>query len=258
MFLAEWRLSGKQGPLTTVAIVDETPEEQFLHPEFLAFQSLLERHGITTLIADPEQLHYRNGKLWLQEHAIDLIYNRLTDFSLQQPEQASLRQAYLDDAVALTPHPHAHALYADKRNMILLGDEAALAELGVAEKARQILKRAIPPTRSVTAENAEELWRERRKLYFKPACGYGSKGVYGGEKLTKRVWGSICQSSYVAQRLIPPSRVPGPEGELKVDLRLYVYGGRCLLQAARLYRGQTTNLRTPGGGFARVRTVKEG
>lgn len=38
----------------------------------------------------------------------------------------------------------------------------------------------------------------------------------------------------------------------KADVRLYVYEGEPLLTAARLYRGQTTNLRTPGGGFAPV------
>ena len=39
---------------------------------------------------------------------------------------------------------------------------------------------------------------------------------------------------------------------LKVDLRNYVYDGEVLLIAARLYQGQTTNFRTPGGGFAPV------
>ena len=41
---------------------------------------------------------------------------------------------------------------------------------------------------------------------------------------------------------------------LKVDLRCYVYAGEIQFLAARLYRGQTANLRTPGGGFAPVFT----
>ncbi len=40
---------------------------------------------------------------------------------------------------------------------------------------------------------------------------------------------------------------------MKTDLRLYAYRNRVLGVTARLYRGQVTNLRTPGGGFARVR-----
>ena len=41
----------------------------------------------------------------------------------------------------------------------------------------------------------------------------------------------------------------------KTDVRLYVYNGQVLLTAARLYQGQTTNFRTPGGGFAPVFVV---
>jgi hypothetical protein len=44
--------------------------------------------------------------------------------------------------------------------------------------------------------------------------------------------------------------------ELKVDVRLYTFGGIVLLFAARLYRGQTTNMRTPGGGFAPLLEVR--
>lgn len=41
----------------------------------------------------------------------------------------------------------------------------------------------------------------------------------------------------------------------KVDVRLYTYKAQILLVAARLYQGQTTNFRTPGGGFAPVLVV---
>ena len=39
---------------------------------------------------------------------------------------------------------------------------------------------------------------------------------------------------------------------MKADFRCYVYAGRIQCVAARLYQGQTTNFRTPGGGFAPV------
>lgn len=53
---------------------------------------------------------------------------------------------------------------------------------------------------------------------------------------------------------MPPSQrdLPGAEGPLKVDIRCYAYRGQVLLYAARMYQGQTTNFRTPGGGFAPV------
>jgi hypothetical protein len=46
-----------------------------------------------------------------------------------------------------------------------------------------------------------------------------------------------------------------PGAALKVDVRNYVYAGQVQMLAARLYQGQTTNMRTPGGGFAPVLTV---
>lgn len=39
---------------------------------------------------------------------------------------------------------------------------------------------------------------------------------------------------------------------LKFDLRNYIYNGAVQWVGARLYQGQTTNFRTPGGGFAPV------
>ena len=48
------------------------------------------------------------------------------------------------------------------------------------------------------------------------------------------------------------SSLDGSAESRKTDVRLYVYNGQVLLTAARLYQGQTTNFRTPGGGFAPV------
>jgi hypothetical protein len=111
----------------------------------------------------------------------------------------------------------------------------------------------------VTQERAEALWGQLRKLFFKPAAGYGSKAAYRGEKLTRRVWQEILRGDYVAQALVAPSErrleIDSAETDLKLDVRAYVYGGAIQLVAARLYEGQTTNFRTPGGGFAPVFVV---
>ena len=167
-----------------------------------------------------------------------------------------MRDAYLADAVVLTPHPRAHALYADKRNLVLLGDDDWVAEIGVSAADRELLKKGVPPTREVTAENAADFWTARKQWFFKPAAGYGSKAAYRGDKLTKRVFEEISRGGYVAQALVPPSErhltVDGVELRHKLDLRNYVYRGDVQLVSARLYQGQTTNFRTPGGGFAAV------
>lgn len=256
MFRHEWSLSGQQQPLRTIAIVDEAPAQQYLYPEFLLFQQLFERHGLQAVIADPAELSLRDNRLWHGDLAIDLVYNRLTDFYLTSSSCDTLREAYLSNATVLTPHPQAHALYADKRNLALLSNADSLQALGVPQNTQAILLAGIPRTEIVTAENAERLWSERRTRFFKPFAGFGSRAAYRGGKLTKRVWQDILAGEYVAQALVLPGErvisADPPAQSLKFDLRDYVYDGEVQWVAARLYQGQTTNFRTPGGGFAPV------
>jgi hypothetical protein len=256
MFAAEWRRSGRAGLPKRVAIVDDLPEQQFMYPEFLLFAQLFRRFGIEAQVRAPEQLRFADGVLSDAQGPLDLVYNRLTDFALEAPQHDALRAAYLAGAAVITPHPRAHALYADKRNLSLLTDVLRLRSWGVSEAVIATLKHAIPRTEIVASANAERLWGERRKLFFKPAAGYGSRAAYRGDKLTRRVWGEILAGSYIAQELVPPGeRQVGPDSVMKVDVRNYVYDGQVQLLAARLYQGQTTNMRTAGGGFAPVLTT---
>jgi hypothetical protein len=187
---------------------------------------------------------------------VDLVYNRLTDFSLGDPAHASIREAYLSGAAVVTPHPRAHALYADKRNLAILTDEARLRGWGVRRGTIETLLRGVPRTEIVSNAGAGRLWSERRRLFFKPAAGHGSKAAYRGDKLTRRVWGEILGGRYVAQELVPAGERRITVGTaLKTDVRNYVYAGSVQLLAARLYQGQTTNMRTTGGGFAPVLTT---
>ncbi len=259
MFRHEWALGGHSRPLGTIAIVGERPEGQYLYPEFLLFQRLFSRHGIEAVIADPGELQVRGGRLWHGELAIDLVYNRLTDFALESPSSTALREACLEGAAVVTPHPLAHALYADKRNLALLSDPAELSRLGVPRDVQAPLLAAIPRTEVVVPQNHERLWAERKRLFFKPFGGFGSRAAYRGDKLTQRVWQEILAGGYVAQALVAPGeRLMSEEATAeahKFDLRQYVYEGEVQWVAARLYRGQTTNFRTPGGGFAPVYPV---
>ena len=257
VFQTEWRLQRDAQSMTSLAIVDESPTEQYLYPEFLLFQDLFRRHGYRAEICSPQALDSQNNKLALEGVPLDLIYNRLTDFALREPANLALREAYLAGDVALSPHPHAHALYADKRNLILLGDSEFLAQAGATPAMVNILSDAIPMTRLVSPDNRDWLWVNRRDFFFKPATGYGSKAAYRGDKLTRRVWDEIAAGTFVAQALVKPSErhVSESGNPLKVDIRCYAYQGKALMYAARLYQGQTTNFRTPLGGFAPVLTM---
>jgi hypothetical protein len=290
MFLREWEL-GREAlrrsasadfSLRTLAIVDSEPETQYLYPEFVLFKKLFAQAGIGVVICDPSALAYRDHALWHGELRIDLVYNRLTDFLFSEPSSAALRRAYLDDAAVITPHPRAYALYADKRNLVVLSSAELLASCGVDEATIRVLTAGIPRTENVSPELAADFWARRRQLFFKPVAGYGGKAAYRGDKITQRVFAEVLAGDYVAQALVPPSQrtlqVDEVAGEvavkvgdttngsagvaanaepvaLKVDLRNYVYAGQVQLVAARLWAGQTTNFRTPGGGFSPVLVV---
>ncbi len=258
MFRREWQLAQSADrparPLASIAIVDGAPEEQYLYPEFLLFKQLFERNGLRAVIADPATLEWRDGSLWHGDLVIDLIYNRLTDFYLEQPDSAALREAYLQQAVVVTPHPRAHALYANKRHLALFSDASRLQALGVPPATQQILLEHVPRTEVVDPADAQRLWDARRSLFFKPVAGFGSRAAYRGDKLTKRVWQDVLAGDYVAQAIVTPGERTLDEQSttLKFDLRAYAYNDEVQWVAARLYQGQTTNFRTPGGGFAPV------
>jgi hypothetical protein len=259
MFREEFRAQRPDDELTCVAIVDEDPQAQYLRPEFELFREMFAGHGIAAVIADPRDFTLSDDRLITDGRTVDLVYSRLTDFYLQSATCATLRMACESGAAVFTPSPRTHALYANKRNLAVLSDADALLAMGVPDDVVQTLSVAIPRTVLVSADNAAELWSERRRLFFKPIWGYGSRGTYKGAKLTKKTWLSILESDYVAQELVPPGErllvTDGAMHSFKVDLRCYVYRGEIQMLGARMYQGQTTNFRTTGGGLATVFTT---
>jgi len=255
MFEQEWRLARGERPLRSIAIVDENPREQFLYPEFLLAKRLFASRGLMASIVDPSELEITVDGVQFGGARIDLIYNRLTDFYFAQPRNLVLREICERDMAVITPHPRAHALYADKRNLAIFSNAQKLTELGAPRQAIDTLVRGIPATR-LAVGNDDGWWRDRKDWFFKPSGGFGSRGTYRGDKLTRRVFAQVMNGEYVAQKFVPAgerlrSTARGRES-FKVDVRCYVYAGKIQLMAARLYQGQTTNFRSAGGGFAPV------
>jgi hypothetical protein len=208
-------------------------------------------------IADAADCEVHRDALMLHGQAVDLVYNRCTDFYFADEGHAALREAYSRGLVVITPHPAAHARWADKRVLAWLRDEPLLVRAGLADTEIAHLRATIPRTEVVGPAQADDLWARRKELFFKPVDGYGGKAAYRGDKLTRKTFEHVLAHRYVAQAVAPTSsrRVPlaeGADAELRVDVRNFVADGETVLRAARLYRGQTTNFRTAGGGFAPV------
>jgi len=251
--LLAWN-DGRPRQPAALAIIDEQPESQFLYGEMAYCRQLLEEAwkvpvalvDAAKLTADSEGVRHGGNK-------IELIYNRHCDFYLEAPALAGLRAAYRAGTVCLSPNPFAYGLLADKRRLTLWSDGEALAELGLATGIRRQLTELVPLSRLLADLDRESLWREKKDWVFKPVARFGSQGVLLGAKITRGRFDLLDPQETLVQRHIPPSLTGGEEPpEMKTDFRLYAYRDRVLGVTARLYRGQVTNLRTPGGGFAPV------
>jgi hypothetical protein len=263
-FTAEYEaVRGPGAHLRSVAIVDEEPGRQFLRAEFELMRELFERRGIAARIGDTRALVFRDGKLSLDGETIDLVYLRDTDFTLETERAATLRAAYLERAAVVTPSPREYVLLGDKRRLAWLSSPARLAELGAERAEVALLAEVVPETRLVAELDVETLWRERRAWVFKPATAFGSRAVYRGDKITRRRFEEVLAlPGYLAQRRVDPGeiQVETSEGPLamKFDVRAYAYRDEILLLGARVYQGQVTNLRSPGGGFSAICVARHG
>jgi hypothetical protein len=258
-FVAEFEaVHGAGARPRRIAIADEKPEQQFLRAEFELMRALFERRGIAARICDTGALAPAGeGALALAGEPIDLVYLRDTDFTLESPRAAALRAAYLARAVVVTPSPREYFLLADKRRLALLSSSATLAELGATPQEAALLAEVVPETRLVAELDPEQVWRERRSWVFKPATAFGSRAVYRGDKISRKRFEEVRQvPGYLVQRHVEPGEVEVETSEgpcaMKFDVRAYAYRGEILLLGARVYQGQVTNLRSPGGGFSAI------
>jgi hypothetical protein len=256
-FKREWRdFSRSRRALECVVILDDDPLNQPLYPEMVSCRDWLVSYGIDARIADPGELQIDGDGVYHQGCKVDLIYNRHCDFFLEEEALAAVRSAYLAGSVCLSPNPFAYGLLADKRRMVLWSDEELLSGIGLSLNKVQLLLEMVPRSRMMCDMDEGLLWDERKDLIFKPVNKFGGRGVLMGKSISRKRFAELETGSTLVQQLVPPSQVTSQDGEsFKVDLRLFVYRDHLLGVGARLYQGQLTNLRTPGGGFAPVRIV---
>ncbi len=254
---------GQGARLERVAIVDERPSQQFLRQEFELFVSLFARHGIEARVADTSELARNEaGHIELDGWPVDLVYLRDTDFQLSSTRTAALREAHLAGSVVITPSPREHHLLADKRRLEIFSSIRELEALGVDSEDARFLAQVVPETRPLASMSLKEAWATRRDWVFKPAASFGSKAVYRGDKISKKKLAEIyTEERFLAQRQVAPGtttvRTPDGDQNMKFDVRAYVYRDEILMLGARVYQGQVTNMRSPGGGFSAICVARD-
>jgi hypothetical protein len=235
MFLNELKLCGAQE--NSVAIVDENPEAQRLYLEFLVFKNLFNKNNIKSEIFDINKLN--------DFKKFALIYNRYTDFYLQEEKSRAIKELYNESKLQLSPQPYDYFLLADKERLLDWNQQTEIS------KPESLLK-----IYDLGKADRDQIWTERKHLFFKPKTSFGGKQAYKGASISRKVYDEVFNENFIAQQLSTPSQIEvelnGQKMLLKYDLRCYAYKNETQLIVARLYQGQTTNLKTIGGGFACV------
>jgi hypothetical protein len=239
MFPTDWK---------TIAIVDESIQEQFMFPEMQAYAQLLEFDGRKAFLASPEDFQLQADGLYIENTRLDAIYNRHTDFYLESEAMQHIRKAYLAGQVHLNPHPRSYALLGDKARMAdwwhvgLLESCLESSEIG-------LIRSVVPEIHLMHEYDNEQAWAERKAWVFKPSARHGGKGVLLGKAMSRKRFDALDQSDTVMQKFIPASVVNVNDKPFKFDVRLFTQGQNLIAVAGRVWQGQVTNFRTEGSGW---------
>lgn len=231
-----------------IAITDENLLEQKMYPEFLIYRDWFQRHGWQAELIEAKDFV-----------RADFVYNRTTDFYFDGEAVSHLRRAYEHREACFSPNPYEYWLLADKERLIQFGDDSFWSTLNAGEADREAIRRVLIPTFDKRAfGSSEEIWEQRKQLFFKPKRSHGGKSVYRGESVSRKVFERLMLDDEVlVQRYSPAQKMPtdDPRSVLnnwKFDLRFFAYQDRIQLCTARIYQGQVTNFASPYGGFTLV------
>jgi len=245
MFPATWR---------HIAIMDENVSQQYMYPEMLAYAELLENEGRNVCVVSPGDIKIQPDGLYVEEVRLDAIYNRHTDFYLEQPELAHIRKAFEKALVQLNPHPRSYALLGDKGRMVDWWKERFLEDF-LPQGELELIRNIVPESRRLKDVDSEAIWHERKQWVFKPAARHGGKGVVLGKAMSRKRFAGLAPEETILQRYVPPSMVDLKGEHFKLDVRLYTHGSRLLALAGRIWQGQVTNFRTEGSGWVPLSIV---
>lgn len=261
-------------PTPNIAIVDWRTVRT--RNEFILSQQLFEAAGSTVRICDPDELMLRDGRLWVEDFPIDIVYKRVVVNELinRYPDPNELLahplvQAVAQDQVCIANHFNCQLLY-NKAIFALLSDEAYAHYFQLDEVAA--IQQHLPWTRMLTERRTQVgtetvdlvpwVAAHKNELVIKPIREYGGTGVILGWEVDDATWSVALQrgleTPHVVQKRVPIPRAQFPiwhEDELQfvwrmMDVDPYVWRGQHVAHAGvRLGANSLLNV-SAGGGSA--------
>ncbi|HEX2906071.1 MAG TPA: circularly permuted type 2 ATP-grasp protein [Phototrophicaceae bacterium] len=232
-------------------------------------RQFFEQHGLRAILADPRELEFRDGALWVKDFQVHLVYKRvlcnelIDEMGLDNP----LVQAVRQHAVFMT-NSFSAKLLAKKGSLAFLSDEQN-TPLFTREEQTAIASH-IPWTRRITERKTlyqgqpidllPFLADHRDNFVLKPNDEYGGAGVILGWEVSADLWNKTLHTAlsapYVVQERVPLIQEDFPtlvDGKLDispryVDANPYVFSGHTVHGTlTRLSSGALLNV-TAGRG----------
>lgn len=203
-----------------------------MEPYMNALARRWEDHGLDVYPCHVGQLERRDGKLWLGDRPIDVVYrqfmvdNLIEDGAdaLMEPLLGALENGEVRMFTSLESE-----LYGSKASLAMLSDRAHRHVFS--EEELDVIDRLLPWTSSVTSEHVileddtecsllDHAIANQRELVLKPNLLHGGRGVVPGwsSKVTARAWRELLLDAlggpYVLQRRIHavPESFPDSDG----------------------------------------------
>jgi hypothetical protein len=208
-----WHWTGRRFAKPTIVILDwkEVPT----YSEFVLFRDYFRQQGLDCVIADPREVEFRDGKLWAEGLACDLIYKRvlLSELVERGGMETPALQAVKSGAACMVNSPRAKILY-KKASFAVLTDERNRSIFEPDEL--EAVAAHIPWTRFVEERKTEFRGKEidltnwmidnRDQLVLKPNDDYGGKGIVLGWKVDDAEWrqaiATALKTPYVVQERV--------------------------------------------------------
>jgi hypothetical protein len=264
--LAAFREWGGVGA-PNVAIVDweGLPTES----EFFLLRNYFVGRGVPAIICSPDELEYRNGRLYKEDFHVDLVYKRVLihEFLARYGTRHPLIEAYRARQVCLV-NPFRCKLLHKKASFEMLTDEAFQGWFTQAEK--EIIASSVPWTRrfaprktayrGMLVDLVEHVRKNREAFVLKPNDDYGGHGVTIGRHVSEGEWEAALEGAlgrdFIVQEAVELSEEEFPVFDeaqwalqpMYVDTNPFIFGGRVEGAMVRLSNSAVVNV-TSGGGM---------
>jgi uncharacterized circularly permuted ATP-grasp superfamily protein len=234
VLLDAWRQFSGGTSKPRVAILDwpDVPT----YSEFVLYRDHFTALGIESVIADPRDAEYRDGKLWCAGQPVDLVYKRvlLAELVERTGLDNPVLRAVRDRAVCMVNSPRSKILH-KKASLAVLSDErnaghhdaAALAAIQAFVPWTRVVEERRTTHRGADVDLVAHVRAQRERMVLKPNDDYGGAGIVLGWTVDDAEWDRALAKAlaepYIVQERVPIPSEPYPslvDGRVQVIDRM--------------------------------------